>query len=227
MKVNCTERGCEKLSFARGFCAVHYQRRRRAGTLLKLEFAERCTTIDCDELTLAKGLCVEHYHQKWYQENLEYVTELHKKWRIENPEYHKDYRYGNIDTLTQQEREWRDNNPDKIKDKNRRRSANDRGASDQEIYSRNDVWAKTDGLCWYCGYPMRKEWELGNPLCFTVDHVVPLSNSGTDTLSNAVPSHSNCNSSKQSRSLTDLINAGWIEERRLKVFVLLQSYSII
>lgn len=52
------------------------------------------------------------------------------------------------------------------------------------------VWAKTNGLCWYCGNPM-------NPFTqFAIDHVVPRARGGKDELSNFVPCCRSCNSRK-------------------------------
>jgi len=50
-----------------------------------------------------------------------------------------------------------------------------------------------DGFCHYCG-----EWiGIGY---LTVDHVVPLSNGGSNTIDNIVPACSHCNFSKGSSS---------------------------
>lgn len=55
------------------------------------------------------------------------------------------------------------------------------------------VWAKTGGVCHYCG-------KQTNPFAdFTVDHVVPLAKGGTNELDNLVPACRRCNSAKGDR----------------------------
>jgi len=59
------------------------------------------------------------------------------------------------------------------------------------------VWAKTDGVCWYCGT------QTVRASSFCVDHLQPQRHGGTDDLSNLVPSGRSCNSSKRERSLCE------------------------
>jgi hypothetical protein len=55
---------------------------------------------------------------------------------------------------------------------------------------RSAVWRKTNGHCWYCG-------DQTNPFeNFHVDHVHPVSDGGTNDLSNLVPSCQRCNNEK-------------------------------
>jgi len=55
------------------------------------------------------------------------------------------------------------------------------------------VWDKTDGTCYYCGRPL-KPWET-----FSIDHVIPKSKGGDDSIENLVPSCRLCNSRKGAR----------------------------
>lgn len=55
---------------------------------------------------------------------------------------------------------------------------------------RAEVWAKTNGRCWYCG-------DETNPFGdFRVDHVHPVAAGGSDDLTNLVPSCHSCNAKK-------------------------------
>lgn len=60
---------------------------------------------------------------------------------------------------------------------------------------RDAVWAKTDGRCWYCGI------QTSPFTTFCVDHVVPISSGGKNTLPNLVPSCRTCNGSKGALAL--------------------------
>ena len=55
---------------------------------------------------------------------------------------------------------------------------------------RSAVWRKTNGRCWYCGVQTD---PFDN---FHVDHVQPVSDGGTNDLSNLVPSCQRCNNEK-------------------------------
>lgn len=60
---------------------------------------------------------------------------------------------------------------------------------------RKAAWDKTAGRCWWCGVHM--EWGAD----FTVDHLVPTSNGGSDELDNLVPACKGCNSRRRNRDL--------------------------
>lgn len=66
----------------------------------------------------------------------------------------------------------------------------------QEPYSRKAIFARDGWLCHLCGNPVPPELEHPDPLCASVDHVVPLSRGGDDTAENVACSHLVCNLSK-------------------------------
>lgn len=55
MKI-CSVEGCEKTSFARGWCCNHYAQFRTAGF-------KGCSIEGCDKPHRAKGYCVKHYYE--------------------------------------------------------------------------------------------------------------------------------------------------------------------
>jgi len=79
-----------------------------------------------------------------------------------------------------------------------------------------NVWAKTDGRCWYCG-------EQTNPFIdFAMDHVLPVRQGGTDDLSNRVPACQPCNSRKRDKTLEEFrASTGqdtfWFEREGLQI----------
>lgn len=61
----------------------------------------------------------------------------------------------------------------------------------------SDIWAKTDGKCYYCGLMLK----LKEPFC--VDHIIPRSAGGGHHLDNVVPACRSCNSAKGTKTLED------------------------
>ena len=67
-----------------------------------------------------------------------------------------------------------------------------------EPYNRQDVLAKYGTICHLCGYPIdihisRKIGQEGWERSLHVDHIIPLSKGGEDTIRNVRPSHAKCN----------------------------------
>src|SRR5216683_6831854 len=69
---------------------------------------------------------------------------------------------------------------------------------------RQYVWAKTGGLCWYCGAQLYRreeaDTEVQKRLVFTADHLHPRAHGGRGR-ANKVPACRYCNSHKRSRSV--------------------------
>ena len=135
---------------------------------------------------------VKQYNKKSYEKNIEYHRAYKKQWRTKNPEY---------------QRIWRAENPEQAKLQGRE-SARKRRALElntlREPYKESEVLETYGNDCHICQQPIDLEtprncrgegWELGLHL----DHLVPLSKGGTDTLENIRPAHALCNTRKHSR----------------------------
>jgi 5-methylcytosine-specific restriction endonuclease McrA len=102
---------------------------------------------------------------------------------------------------------WERSNPDKrIEYRHRHRALKALAVS--EPYMLSEVIAKTESLCHLCG----KEVDLDltgrdQPMRKSVDHIVPLSKGGDDTLANVALTHFRCNSAKGNRSVPSLLLA--------------------
>lgn len=64
-KKECGVKGCDKLSIAKGFCAVHYSRWKRHGDPNISKYNRlhnnKCKVEDCTGIYKAKGYCDKHY----------------------------------------------------------------------------------------------------------------------------------------------------------------------
>jgi 5-methylcytosine-specific restriction endonuclease McrA len=79
---------------------------------------------------------------------------------------------------------------------------------------RQYVWAKTGGLCWYCGAQLycreEADTEVKKRLIFTADHLHPRKYGGRGR-ANKVPACKYCNSHKSSRSVEEFRQ--WVRAR--------------
>jgi 5-methylcytosine-specific restriction endonuclease McrA len=77
---------------------------------------------------------------------------------------------------------------------------------------RQYVWAKTGGLCWYCGVQLYRrdeaDTEVTKRLVFTADHLQARAHGGRGR-ANKVPACRYCNSHKSSRSVEEFRH--WVQ----------------
>lgn len=84
---------------------------------------------------------------------------------------------------------------------------------------RAQVWAKTDGHCWYCGKQMNP-WDD-----FTVDHMDSRKQGGGDELPNLIPACKSCNSRKHAKTVEEY--RGYLIEKKHYQFWGEQAYATI
>lgn len=141
------------------------------------------------------------YRKAWREKNKSSVLESRRKYR----EY-------NRDQINAKSREWARNNPELAKqliknwretnlDKERsykRKSQRKRRSAYSEEYLESDVLSMYGSICYLCN----KEIDLSLPRhigdagwenSLHIDHVMPLSKGGTDTIDNVRPTHARCN----------------------------------
>ena len=63
--------------------------------------------------------------------------------------------------------------------------------------TKEDIWTKTDGKCYYCGI------ELDFSTTFCVDHIIPRVEGGGHDIYNVVPACRSCNSAKGTKSVEE------------------------
>lgn len=149
---------------------------------------------------------------RWQKQNKDLVNRKNRKWAIDNPEkryaYAVKYRINNPEKIRQAERDWREKNRDKRRESVRKwqqanpeqRALNERN---REAKKRNaggtitskeieQLKIKQGNKCLCCGKTNTK---------LTLDHVIPISLGGENTIENAQMLCGSCNSRKGARHI--------------------------
>ena len=137
----------------------------------------------------------------WREANRDRKRETDRAWceanRDRNRETSRAWYEANRDRSREANRAWREANPDRVRmhirlNSHRRRALKAgsaaKGFPRQTIETRARIYKLFNNKCAYCGAPAT-----------TDDHVIALSQGGTDTPANIVPACNRCNCSKQSK----------------------------
>lgn len=139
--------------------------------------------------------------KRWRANNIEKSREFHRNWHRNNPEKRAIYNEANKERMREKAKKYRSENREKFRQGDHIRRARKLSVS-SERYTTQDI-LNTYGLdCHLCGKPIdlkaprgtRYEgWENGLHL----DHDIPISLGGADTISNVKPAHGKCNLAKR------------------------------
>lgn len=92
-------------------------------------------------------------------------------------------------------RVWAKANPDRRNDAEHRRRARQTGAGAGSV-DRAELWRSSDGCCALCSLPIDPNLRHPDPLCGSVDHIIPLSKGGAHNQVNVQLTHLRCNLKK-------------------------------
>lgn len=165
--------------------------------------------VPCDACKQArKEWAADHY-----QKNKAKINAKYKKYYEANKEkiqkYLHEYNKENNEKLTAQKREYYKNNKDAHQAAMRRREIAKRGTR-VEKYTKQNILDKWGTCCHICKEEIDltaprsqryKGWERGLQL----DHVIPVSKGGTDTIDNVKPAHGICNLSKATKDIDEML----------------------
>lgn len=125
--------------------------------------------------------------------NRERLLAASKRWRDSNPDKQRSY-----------ERKYIDKNPDAYREKGRlketRRRARKAGVP-CEYYTREDVLRAWGPICYLCDSIIPDDWHL--------EHVIPLSRGGHDTVGNVRPACPSCNLAKGDKTVEEYV--AWLK----------------
>ena len=144
-----------------------------------------------------------------YLKNPDKAKENAKKYRENNPEKAAESKRNsylkNRDYYLEMFRKYGKNNPEESREGKRRRRAKVRENGFNK-YTEEQVFEMWGTDCHIClepidltvsGYTGATNWEKG----LHIDHVIPISKGGSDTLDNVKPAHAICNLRKNAREL--------------------------
>ena len=163
-----------------------------------------CNIVNCNEKHYGKGLCKKHYDEQYRQENKEYRNKHTREWRGDNKEYVIKYRKEYNQTPAGRA---------SIKAHHHNRRTLLRGLTIAIIQSVYEDNIKKYGrlTCCLCFKPI----EFGKD---SLEHLTPLSRSGSNDFSNLGVAHLSCNSQKGIKTMNEWfgektdINVGVLNE---------------
>lgn len=134
---------------------------------------------------------------QYYQENRDRELAQYREWAARNKDHLKQrakkYYARNKQRMADQFRGWSKRNPDQVRLRARRRRARQMGAAGRHTFAEwRDLCTKYGNCCLACG---GREPDIS----LTVDHIIPLSKGGADSIDNIQPLCHSCNSSKKDR----------------------------
>jgi len=125
------------------------------------------------------------------------INQTRRKYRERYPERVKEAeRSRDRDKVLAKNRRWYANNREVYYANNRKRRARMYNA-EHTPWSRQQVWEQTKGVCYLCLSALDGSWH--------VDHVVPISRGGRDSLDNLLPACASCNASKKDNLLEEWV----------------------
>lgn len=198
----CEFPGCKNRRKSCGLCNTHYKQKLKygkPGSTLSKNKGEVCKVEGCNKKAHSLEMCRNHYIQ-----NLRHgdPTILLKGHNIGNCFVCNDRKATSKGMCKRCYVRWKVTWDEEFRLKqglrnNRRRAA--RVNAPSEKYTRAQVLEKTNGKCALCGEMIDLSVEFPNPLCFTYDHILPVSKGGSNLLENVQAAHFGCNSHKRDK----------------------------
>lgn len=155
--------------------------------------------------------CIIAQVSKHYFDNPEPAKQRSKKWRLDNPDWtkanNKNWRENNLEYSKARNHKWREDNKEQHRANSREWAKNNKEKRKAANYKRraaleqngifkisNKEWQKIyDSECVYCGSRDMVQ----------ADHVIPVTRGGRHSIGNLVPACRSCNTSKNSKTITE------------------------
>lgn len=175
--------------------------------------------VDCQQKWTAKNLCTRHYRQMYYRSSEAKRKQYYANNRERILEYGKNYREDNKQRRAIQARQYRQDNKEVISQKQRQRRANNKEIYNGYVATRRARQrnATIENLPTDYFKIILKFYDNQCGLCsttdrLTLDHVIPLSEGGTHSMSNFGILCLSCNSIKNNKVVKDYRKQIYSEE---------------
>lgn len=158
-------------------------------------------------------VCSKKNCNEYYNNNKEKLIKKADKWNKANPEKtrlkNQKWRKNNSQKIKISSKTWIKNNLDKHR-ANKRSQQNRRKAKKKgngwEPYTEEQMLSKYGSICYLCNEEIdfKAPRQCGKPgweRSFWIEHVIPVSKGGPDTLDNVRPSHGLCNLNKSNKEI--------------------------
>src|SRR5699024_2277322 len=119
-----------------------------------------------------------------------------------NREYKRKYYEANAEYRKEYARKYYEANPEVRRANRRKRRARERSV-EHAPYTTQDIIDRDGLTCSWCGDDIDLGIEYPNPMSKSIDHVLPISKGGPDTLENVQLLHLTCNIQKGDRVYED------------------------
>lgn len=160
------------------------------------------------------NFCKNEVTRIWQKNNKEYCAKYIKENRERYTKHQRRWAKYNRERANEVSRNWKKRNPEKIQVLDHRRRSREKNAVSDGLWNadiRKQIYQAQEGLCYWSG----KKISLGKS---HIDHIVPLSRGGTDTISNKVLADAKMNSRKNAKLPDDFIEQlkkeGIVNQRR-------------
>lgn len=184
----CSVEGCDSPHIANGFCRKHYQEFKAHGEIRGKK--ERCCEV-CGKVEYAKGLCKNHYMRKRRTGTTETIRKINTRECKGCGETKKIHGNDLCRRCYKQQEHVRFARA--VAENNRRVKLK----SSYKKYTKQDVINKSGGLCGICGKEIDLTLKRPDMNSFSIDHIVPISKGGSNSLDNVQAAHLLCNCLKQ------------------------------
>lgn len=157
---------------------------------------KKCVIAKVSETYFANPEPAKQRSKVWRKDNPEKVILNNRQWRHANREYNSlrnfEWRKNNAQKHKDNSKKWAKNNPDKRRANNYLRRSNLK-ANGQYAINKKEIQKLYAQMCIYCGINKAT----------TLDHVIPIKRGGTHSIGNLVPACQSCNSSKNTKTITE------------------------
>jgi len=144
------------------------------------------------------------YNKAWYLANKKRIRAQQKAYYQANKEkiitQVKIWQKVNSEKIKVRKRVYREANLENRREAERKRRAL-KYQTEVEAINEKMVYFRDGWICQHCKRRVNKRFKFPNPMCASLDHIIPLSKGGTHTYNNVQLAHLSCNASKQDKIL--------------------------